>query len=207
MEATLKMMATNSYVASLRQMCKTPNLHPYLIYLELLRLAATLGIFRGRRTAAAHPDYAHNNLGNCFMGIKEVIDGLLDRIGTSTFFQRSFQFRNDRLEVDLEEDWVSGVRLLYLGITGEEDISRLEQKVSRLKLCAPGDFSAVIQRRLEGLGIRRLHRAPATLPERADTNYYQMRMEGDFWRSIEQERTIAVVGSEDLNYSLTLYVV
>ncbi len=207
LEAVIKMMATNSYVASIGQMCKTPNLHPYLIYVELLRLAATLGIFRGKRTAPAYPDYAHDDLGKCFLGIKEVIDGLLDRIGTSTFFQRTFQFRNDRLEVDLEEDWVSGTRLLYLGVTGEEDISRLEKRISRLKLCSPRDFSAVIQRRLGGVGIRRLRRVPATLPERTGTYYFQVNMEGDFWHSIEQDKIIAIVGSGDLDYTFTLYVV
>jgi type VI secretion system protein ImpJ len=207
LEAAIKMIATNSYVASLGQMCKTPNLHPYLIYLELLRLAATLGLFRGKRTAPAHPDYAHDDLAKCFLGIKEVLDSLMDRIGTSTFLQRSFQVRNDRLEVDLEEDWVSGMRLLYLGVSGEDDISQLEQKMSRLKICAPRDFSAVIQRRLGGVGIRRLRRVPAALPERAGTSYFQISMAGDFWRSIEEDKTIAIVGAEELDYSFTLYVV
>jgi type VI secretion system protein ImpJ len=207
LEAAVKMMATNSYVASLGQMCKTPNLHPYLIYLELLRLAATLGVFKGKRTAPAYPDYGHDDLGKCFLEIKEVIEGLLDRIGTSTFFQRSFQVRDDRFEVDLEEDWVSGTRLLYLGVSGEEDVSRLEQRMSRLKLCSQRDSSAVIQRRLGGVGIRRLRKVPATLPERTGTYYFQINMEGDFWRTIEEDKTIVIVGAQDLDYSFTLYVV
>jgi type VI secretion system protein ImpJ len=207
LEAAVKMLATNSYVASLGQMCKIPNLHPCLIYMELLRLTATLGVFKGKRTAPAYPDYEHDDLGKCFLEIKEVIEGLLDRIGTSTFFQRSFQFRNDRFEVDLEEDWVSGTRLLYLGVSGEEDVSRLEQRMSRLKLCSQRDFSAVIQRRLGGVGIRRLRKVPATLPERTGAYYFQINMEGDFWRTIEEDKTIVIVGAQDLDYSFTLYVV
>lgn len=207
LEATFKMLATNSYVASLNQMCKAQNLHPYLIYLELLRLAATLSVFRGKRTAPTYPDYAHDGLGKCFLDVKVVIDGLLDRIGTSTFFQKSFQFRNDRLEVDLEEGWVSGTRLLYLGVSGEEDIAKLEQRISRLKLCAPRDFSAVIQKRLEGLGIRRLRRVPATLPEGTGTCYFQIDMEGDFWPGVEQEKIIALAGAKEMNYAFTLFVV
>lgn len=207
LEAVFKMMATNSYVASLNQMCKAQSLHPYLIYLELVRLAAALAVFRGKRTSPAYPDYAHDGLGKCFAGIKEVIDGLLDRIGTSTFFQRSFQLRNDRLEVDLEDGWVGGTRLLYLGIGGEEDIAKLEQRISRLKLCAPRDFSAVIQKRLEGLGIRRLRRVPATLPEGIGTCYFQIDMEGDFWPGVEQEKIIVLAGAKEMNYSFTLFVV
>jgi len=207
LEAAVKMLATNSYVASLGQMCKTPNLHPYLIYLELLRLAATLGVFRGKRRVPPLPGYDHDDLGKSFSEIKEVMDGLLDRIGTSTFFQRSFLYRNDRFEVDLEEDWVSGARILYIGVGGEEDNSRLERNVARLKLCAPQDFDAIVQRRLGGLGMRRLRRIPATLPERAGTYYFQINMEGDFWRGIEQEKIIAIVGAGELNYTFTLYVV
>jgi len=207
LEAAVKMMATNSYAATLGQMCKTLNLHPYIIYLELIRLAATLSMFRGKRSSSACPDYAHDDLGKCFLGVKEVIDGLLDRIGTSTFFQRSFQNRNDRLEVDLEEAWVSGTRLLYLGVSGEEDISRLEQSISRIKICSPRDFAAVTQRRLEGVRVRRLRRVPATLPERTGTYYFQINMEGNFWKGIEQDKTIAIVGAGDLDYAFTLYVV
>jgi type VI secretion system protein ImpJ len=207
MEAILKMLATNSTVASLNQLCRTPQLHPYLMYLELLRLAGTLSVFKGKRTVPAFPVYRHEDLGRCFRGIKDVIDGLLDRIGTSSFFQRTFQFRNERFEVDLEDEWVSGNRLLYVGVTGEDNISRLDRNLGRLKVCAPQDVATVTQKRLMGLGIRRLRRVPATLPERVGTYYFQLDMEGDFWAGIERDRILAITGGNDLNYTFDLYVV
>jgi type VI secretion system protein ImpJ len=207
LEAIIKMMATNSHVACLEQLCNTPNLHPYLIYLELLRLAAILGVFKGKRTVPTFSNYRHDDLGRCFLEIKEVIDGLMDRIGTSTFFQRSFQFRNERLEVDLENDWVSGNRLLYIGVSGEESLERLDRNISRLKLCAPNDLAAVTQKRLAGVGMQRLRRVPATLPERAGMFYFQLNMEGNFWQGIEQDKIMAIAGSKDMDYSFILYVV
>ena len=206
-EAILKMLATNSTVASLNQLCRTPQLHPYLMYLELLRLAGTLSVFKGKRTVPAFPVYRHEDLGRCFRGIKDVIDGLLDRIGTSSFFQRTFQFRNERFEADLEDEWVSGNRLLYVGVTGEDNISRLDRNLGRLKVCAPQDVATVTQKRLMGLGIRRLRRVPATLPERVGTYYFQLDMEGDFWAGIERDRILAITGGNDLNYTFDLYVV
>jgi len=201
------MMATNSHVAGLDQLCKTPNLHPYLMYLELLRLAATLGVFKGKRSVPTFSNYSHDDLGKCFLGIKEVIDGLMDRIGTSTFFQRSFQFRNEQLEVDLEDEWVSGNRLLYIGVSGEDSLERLDRNISRLKLCAPSDLAAVTQKRLAGVGMQRLRRVPATLPERTDTFYFQIMMEGNFWQGIEQDKVIAIAGSKELDYTFVLYIV
>jgi len=207
LEAVIKMMATNSHVAGLDQLCKTPNLHPYLMYLELLRLAATLGVFKGKRSVPTFSNYSHDDLGKCFLGIKEVIDGLMDRIGTSTFFQRSFQFRNEQLEVDLEDEWVSGNRLLYIGVSGEDSLERLDRNISRLKLCAPSDLAAVTQKRLAGVGMQRLRRVPATLPERTDTFYFQIMMEGNFWQGIEQDKVIAIAGSKELDYTFVLYIV
>ena len=207
LEAVLKMMSTNGFVASLDQLCKTPNLHPYLIYLEMLRLAATLGVFKGKRTVPAYKSYRHDDLGGCFLSVKAIIDGLLDRIGTSTFYQRALHFRNDQLEVDLEDEWVSGSRLLYVGVSGEDNVARLEKNINRLKFCSPRDVEAVVQKRLMGVGIRRLRRVPAALPERAGTFYYQINMEGNFWEAIEQDKTMAIVGGKDFNYSFVLYVV
>ena len=206
-EAIIKMLATSGFVASLNQMCKTPYLHPYTIYLELLRLASTLTVFRGKRSVASLPDYMHDDLGDCFLKIVDIINGLLDRIGTSTFFQRSFQHRNDRLEVDLEQDWVSGSKLLFTGVSGEDNLSRLDRNISRLKLCAPQDVNAVTQKRLGGIRMKRLRRVPASLPERTGTYYFQINMEGSFWKSIEQEKVIALSGPTDPNYSFVLYVV
>jgi type VI secretion system protein ImpJ len=206
-EAVIKMVATNRHVASLDQMCKTPHMHPFLIYLELLRLGATLGIFRGKRTAPSFPDYRHDDLGKCFLEMKEIIDGLLDRIGTSTFIQRSFQLRNDRLEADLEESWITGHRLFYIGVKGEENTSRLDRNIARLKICAPSDFAAITQKRLGGLGCRRLRMVPSTLPEREGTHYLQINMEGPFWESIEEDRVIVIAGAKDLSYKFELFVV
>lgn len=206
-EAVVKMLATNRYVASLDQMCKTPRMHPYTIYLELLRLAATMGVFRGKRTAPALPDYQHDDLGKCFLGMKEIIDGLLDRIGTSTFVQRSFQLRNERLEVDLEESWVAGHRLFYIGVKGVESISALDRTVARLKICAPSDFATVTQKRLGGVGCRRLRMVPSSLPDREGTYYLQLEMEGEFWDHIERDKAIVVGGTRDVGYKFDLFVV
>ncbi len=207
LEAVIKMLATNGHVAGLGQLCRTPNLHPYLIYLELLKLAATLELFKSKRAAPSFPDYRHDKLGNCFLAIKDIIDGLLDRIGTSTFFQKTFQFRNERLEIDLQQEWLSGNRLFYIGISGEESVSRLDRNVGRLKLCSPKDIETVTHKRLQGVGLRRLRRVPATLPERPGTFYFQIDMEGTFWRNIVEDRVIAVSGNRDMNYKFNLFVV
>lgn len=206
-EAVVKMMATNRYVASLDQLCKTPMLHPFIIYVELLRLAASMNIFRGKRSAPNFPEYRHEDLGKCFLEMKEIIDSMLDRIGTSTFIQRSFQFRNDRFEADLDESWISGHRLFYIGVRGEENISRLDRNIGRFKICSPSDFTTVTQKRLGGLGVRRLRVLPSSLPEREGTYYLQINMEGDFWKSIEQDRVIVISGAKDLNYKFELYIV
>ncbi len=206
-EAVIKMIATNRYVASLDQMCKTPRIPPYLIYLEMLRLAATLGVFRGKRTAPAFPDYRHDDLGRCFLEMKDVIEGLLDRIGTSTFVQRAFQFRNDRFEADLEENWITGHRLFYIGVKGAETLSQLDRNLSRIKVCGPSDFAAVTQKRLGGLGVQRLRMVPSSLPEREGTHYLQVNMEGDFWDTVEKDKVIVISGARDLNFKFELYVV
>ncbi|MDM8555571.1 type VI secretion system baseplate subunit TssK [Desulfococcaceae bacterium HSG7] len=207
LEAIIKMLATNGFVASLNQICKTPYLPPYTIYLELLRLASTLTLFKGKRSTASLPDYVHDDLGFCFFKLADIINRMMDRIGSSTFMQRPFQHRNERLEVEIEEDWASGARLIYIGVEGEENLSRLDQNVIRLKLCAPQDASVILQKRLGGIGMNRLRRVPAALPDKIGTYYFQVSMESTYWENIEKERIMSLIGDAHPNYSFTLYVV
>ncbi|MFW5635533.1 MAG: type VI secretion system baseplate subunit TssK, partial [Thermodesulfobacteriota bacterium] len=108
---------------------------------------------------------------------------------------------------DLEESWITGHRLFYIGVKGEENTSRLDRNISRLKICAPSDFAAITQKRLGGLGCRRLRMVPSTLPEREGTHYLQINMEGPFWESIEEDRVIVIAGAKDLSYKFELFVV
>jgi type VI secretion system protein ImpJ len=206
-EAVFKMLATNAPLAALGQLCKTPNVHPYWMYLELLRLAATLGIFSDHREPPDFPAYRHEQLGLCFQSLKGIIGGLLDLIGTRAFFQREFTLRNNRWEVDLTEKWLDGNKRLFIGVGGEEDALRLDRNVSKIKLSSPDDVVKVTQKRLQGVGIRRLRSVPTMLPERRGAHYFQMQTTGDFWRNIEMERVIAISGAEDLAYKFVLYVV
>lgn len=206
-EAVLKMMATNAPLAAIGQLCKTPNVHPYWMYIEFLRLAATLGIFSDHRESSDLPAYNHEQLGPCFQGVKGIIDGLLDLIGTRAFFQREFTSRNNRWEVDLSENWLDGNKRLFIGVGGEEDALRLDRSMSKIKLSSPDDVAKVTQKRLQGVGVRRLRSVPTMLPERRGVHYYQMQNTGDFWRNIEIERVIAISGAENLAYKFVLYVV
>jgi len=77
-----------------------------------------LTIFAGEARLQSAPPYDHNDLGGCFGRIKQALEALLERLASPSYLRRSFKLRKDRLEVDLEPDWVSGRRRLLVGVSG-----------------------------------------------------------------------------------------
>lgn len=206
-EATTKIQALGGQAMVLNHLVNTPNLHPYQFYLELLRLVGSLMIFSGGQEIKTPPPYRHENQGECFNGLAAILGTLLDRLAAPAFIRRGFILRNDRLEVDLESDWVTGRRQLYVGVGGDDEPESMSRKVAGLKLCAPRDLNTVIQRRLGAIPIRWLRMPPSALPANLDGILGQITPGGSLWSGVQDDLVLVLSGAEGLHYRFDLYVV
>ena len=206
-EVALKLLATAPASLVVHQMVQAGRTPPFLVYLELLRLFGAIGVFKGAENVEAPPEYDHEDLGGCFGRLREQLNLLLGRLGAAAYIQRGFIARRGRLEVDMEADWVTGRRQIYLAVASDEEMDRVAARLTGIKLCSPKDFAEVVQRRLGGLGVNWLRQPPAALPPKRYSLFGQISASGPMWGGVQEELTMALGGVEGLPYRFDMIVV
>ncbi len=207
LETLLKHLVLAGPAQVLAQMARTPSLSPYLFYLELSRLQGALSSFAGADRPQAPPAYDHTNPGPCFQALRRNLEAMLERLASPSYLRRSFVLKGDRLQVELNQDWVTGQRHLYLGVSGNEPPEDMKAKVAGIKVCAPRDLEEVLHRRLGAIPIQWLVKAPAPLPGRGRILYGRITAGGPFWAGVQEDLALDVLGHQDVPYRFDLYVV
>ncbi len=130
-QPVFKLQIVGAFLQVLRQLIKTPGLHPFLLYLEFARLAGELSIFEPEGTdAVLIPQYDHDSLGGCFNTAVFTIERLLETILSGGFVKVPFDLEDEILVARLKQEWVEPETAVYLCVQsdlGERSImSRLE---------------------------------------------------------------------------------
>ena len=163
-EAVLKLMAVGGSAQAINHLAQVGSTAPFEFYLEVSRLCGALLIFMGSEEVPLPPPYSHKAPGPCFKALRRTVWTILERLASPAYIRRSFMRHGDRLEVDLEQDWVAGNRQLYICASGGPDQETIAGKVAGIKLCAPRDIETVVQRRLGALSVNWLRLTRVRFP-------------------------------------------
>ena len=206
-EAVLKLMTVGGASQAINHLAQVGNTSPFDFYLEVSRLCGSLMVFMGSEDVPLPPPYRHEAPGPCFRALKRTLWTILERLASPAFIRRSFMRHGERLEVDLEQDWVAGNRQLYICASGGPDQETIVGKVAGVKLCAPRDIETVVQRRLGALSVNWLRLTPGSLPSRTDAAYGIISQSGNMWSGVQEDRVLALTGAENIPYNFELFVV
>lgn len=203
----LKLQIVGSFLHVLRQLVAVPGTHPYQLYLELSRLAGELSIFEEQGAESLDVDlYDHDRLGSCFQRLVYTVNRLLDKILSGDFITVPFVLEGELLIARLQEEWI-GKSEMYLCIVSDMTDRQLERPLMTIKIGASEDLPLLRQRRLFGLDIELLRRAPGGLPARENLHYYNINQDGEYWQNVCRHREIAIAGGIDPQLKFVLYVI
>ena len=118
-ERLLKLAVLNGALSSLEAIAFVRGLTPLFVYHELCRLVGQLAIFSETRRPPGLPQYDHEDLGGCFYAVIKYDPARARSIAPSAFEKRYFERNGERLQVQLEPDWLGGSRTLFLGVETE----------------------------------------------------------------------------------------
>jgi type VI secretion system protein ImpJ len=214
-EALLKLHAVNGHAPYLKQLVLTPHIHPYLVFLEMGRLAGALSIFDvERRTASdAIPLYDHNKLGLCFAEMYLQVVRLLEKMVPLSFVIRPFAAvpgRKTQQTVKLEPELLAAAQEFYLMIRTAEELSALRTQVDKLKVGSSRDIEGLRAARFPGLMLQTVERVPAELPVPEQGCFFRIQREGPsgrYWQGVEQVRDVVLDSPQDIPWECKLYVV
>lgn len=206
LENALKILALGGGAQVIGEMANTAGVHPQAFYLELCRLFGSLAIFAAGSPPNPPPAYRHDDPGPCFRAVRATLISLLEGLASPSYLRRSFVLRRDRMQVELQSDWVSGLHQLYLGVRGDDAPETIRANVRGVKLCAPRDLDEVKRRRLEAIALEWLPKGPSPLPSRDAIVYARITAGGSWWASVQEDLALDILGHEQLPYRFDLYV-
>jgi type VI secretion system protein ImpJ len=204
----LKLQIVGGFVFMLRQLASAGSLHPFIFYLEMSRLAGELSIFEDEGLEGIEvPVYEHEKLGECFHAAAYSVERLLEKILSGRFIRVPFELEGDTLVARLREEWLGPGSKTYLCIDSDLSDRALLGKIETAKIGAPPDLAQLKQRRLFGLDIQLLSRAPGGLPARPSFHYFSVAAEGTYWDGVVRHREMAISGAVDPKMRFGLYIV
>ncbi|TWT90069.1 hypothetical protein Mal64_04520 [Pseudobythopirellula maris] len=176
---------------------------PLTAYRELARLVGKLSALSADCRVRPLPVYDHDDLGNCFLTVRNAVEGLLDGVVEPGYQERPFTASGPTLRVELDPNWLEPGVGLYVGVQtslGADELERLLASGRNIKFGAGGRAEELYLLGQAGLEPRRLARAPRPLPIRRGLHYYTLSSDGapEEQRNAERSLSLAARLSERL---------
>ena len=205
-ELIMKIQAVNQVMLAMQQISRSTDLPPFVAFHELLRTIGTFWTFKGDTKLPTVPFYDHLGLGECYNTALEIFRKLYAILDTQGYIQRQFNPNQGRMEVNLDTEWLSGQRKLYICITGAGEYSDVIKRMAAVKVCAPSHFVQVLQRRIQAVQLQWLRQPPSSLPASQGAVYAEVMQSGRFWPGVVTEKALAVGSAEKFPFRLDLFV-
>lgn len=186
------LQSLNTALLALKQMVQVKELHPFMIFQELLRFCGSMATFESSEMSSL-TWYDHDNPGPSFDALLRVIRRQLDYLVT---------LKHEIIPLTKTDAWWQGTigdaELLssgtfLLGVIGEpptqESVNRL---MSVMKIADPDSLESLVAKALTGVSFKYVARLPATVPSRADTSYFFLERNSPYWAKIQQAGQLAV---------------
>ncbi|RJT36259.1 type VI secretion system baseplate subunit TssK [Rahnella woolbedingensis] len=220
MTLLLTMRSLNRTLPLLNHYCKTPDIHPWIIYGLLVQLAGDLSSFNDMCSftgewldgGASLMPYDHYRLIDCFISLKSHLIALLNGLvlEDSTWIPLKPDEQGVYLgDLHLMQTQQPGTILLLLR-SEKLDVWRNHAPDStEFKIATREAITGLIQHALPGINARLENPSPRGVPNRKDSFYFSINQHEDLWKNVEKQQNVAFYWAgapDDLQVQLVLMV-
>ncbi|RZI99200.1 MAG: type VI secretion system baseplate subunit TssK [Rubrivivax sp.] len=211
MQDFLMLQLFNRYEPLLRQAAGAPTLSPWMFHQLLAQFAGELATFmREDRHPPDYPLYRHDDLQASFHPLVQDIRTYL-----------SIAIERRAVQIELTER-THGVRT---AVVADEELMRTGNFVLAVRAQMPGEhlrerfpqqsklgprdrLRDLVNHHLPGVVLKPLSGAPRQLPDIADNHYFQLVREGELWKQLERDSSLALhVGGDFPGLELELWAI
>ncbi|EMF07039.1 type VI secretion system baseplate subunit TssK [Serratia marcescens] len=199
MPQLLTMRSLNRTLPLLYHYCRTPTIHPWLIYGLLAQLIGELSSFSEQCSFNGEWEgddpllpYDHFNLFACFASARKLIFTLLNNLVLEDNTWVTLNADDQRIfRGDLQSlSWKKADSVLLM-LRSENLTSTDHFDNNCFKLAPESSMSTLIQHALPGIAMTWLNPTPRGVPQRKDAFYFRLSQQDGLWKSIEQQKSIA----------------
>lgn len=195
----------NEAISVLGVLISAPGIHPLDAYLELSRIAGQLAIFGATRRVPDLPRYHHDDLGPCFIALKQHLDAQLDIVVEPEYKERPFIGAGSRMQVALEPNWLEPTWQLYIGVQSTLEPGQcvaMLTKAGRLdmKIGSSDRVEDLYRQGAPGLRFTAELLPPQMLPKVAGQVYFQITADpkNPEWPNVKKSLSLALRLNENL---------
>lgn len=181
--------ALNSHARVLTEYERFPARHPEQVWAELARLAGSMLTFSLDHDLDAIPGYDHEEPGNSFPPLFELITGLLE----ASLPSRVIALPMSRPDQQTWKASLHDLRLreeadLYLSVRSDIPAWQIAERFPDMcKAGSPDDVNAIYGVSLKGIPLIAVNRVPAALPVRLENQYFALDMESAAAASMQEQ--------------------
>lgn len=209
-----RLQTAASFGLLLQQLLNAERIHPFHLYLELVRLAGAL-VALYPETRLVIPPYDHDNLTFVMETVLRQVELMIEGGVVVDYIHRRFEIEGDQRVCRIDKEWLEpeqGTRVqTYLCIVTDMTESQVDAMLSdyRVKIAPPSRMEELIISRTRGLACQRLRRIPSGLPDKSGLHYYQIDMSRTsvFWTDLLRDLYLVIYGIPvDATSDISLYV-
>ncbi len=173
---------------------KTRMAHPETVFVELVRLIATLRTFHPEAAAAEPLAYAHDGLGDAFGACERAVAACLSDALPSPMAGLKLVSESSTLRVASAVDSEQLRRgTLFLAVRFDaDDPAWVSDFARQVKVGAREDIELILGSALQGVPVVHVQRPPNRLPIKSGYEYFRLETGGEFWQRVVDHQSLAL---------------
>jgi type VI secretion system protein ImpJ len=197
----------NEAYALLGALTFAQGVHPFVAFVELMRMVGQMAIFGKTRRAPDLPRYDHDDLGGCFYRLKQYIEALFYELPEPEYKERPFVGAGLRMQVSLEPAWLESMWGMYVGVQSQLSAEECIKLLTRagtggldMKIGSSQRVDEVFRLGQRGLIFAPSPRPPRALPTKPGLIHFQVNRESQLeeWQNVQKSLTVAIRLNERL---------
>lgn len=183
----------NTHLPLIRHIFETRRGHPEALYELMLGLTGALTTFSLEVRPRDLPTYDHDNLGECFSRLDEILRRLLETVIPANFVALPLKLVQPSIwATALDDDRYLRNTKMYLAIKAEMGEADLIAKVPQLvKVCSASHIEHLVKQALPGVQLTHVPRPPSAIPVKLNYQYFSLNQSGLAWEAIGRARNLA----------------
>lgn len=218
LQRILMLQTLNQGAAALEVVNHSNGVHPWLAFLELNRICASLDLFSSKRSMQPGAPYDHDALGPLFYSLREKIESRIASVGKEAYQQRFFVGSGAGMQATVDPQWLEPGWRCVLGVRrGKLSAVALDKLLSPgvldWKIGSARQVEMLFSKRAKGIELSPLRDVPKQLPSQSDWSFYEMSDSGPAWNDVVQTNGLGlrireqmIDNSSELNGNTTLNV-
>lgn len=190
----LLLNALNTHIPVLRHVVESQHASPLELFLTMIQLAGELTTFSSEVDPSTFPKFSYNDLRSTFEPLVGSIKQMLGATVRERCITVPLESRPDGMWIgQLKDDRLLKCPRYVMAVEAQSPQQETANRLPKLsKIASWKQINAIVQSATPGAPLSATHRPPPEIPVRPKQVYFIVATDDRYWRSILQEKTIAV---------------